>query len=90
MPLQILARGKYLVVPATERALLMKIQALDIQIGDRIVAYCNSKMQTCTVQRVMESNQDNITLKVYTSMHYRGTASYTIRFNRDAFIDLAG
>lgn len=68
----------------------MKIQALDIQIGDRIVAYCNNKMQSCTVQRVLDPNQDNIALRVYTSVHYRGTASYVVQFHRDAFVDLAG
>lgn len=67
----------------------MKIQAMNIQIGDRIVAYCNSKKQTCTVQRVLDPNQDNITLRVYTSVNYRGTASYVIRFHREAFVDLA-
>lgn len=67
----------------------MKIQALNIQIGDRIVAYCNSKMQTCTVERVLDPNQDNITLRVYTSVHYRGTASYLVRFQREALVDLA-
>lgn len=67
----------------------MKIKALDIQIGDRIVAYCNNKMQTCTVQRLLDNSQENITLRVYTSLHYRGTASYVVRFHRDAFVDLA-
>jgi len=40
----------------------MKIQALDIQIGERIVAYCNQKMQICTVRQILDLNLDNITL----------------------------
>jgi len=42
----------------------MKIQALDIQIGERIVAYCNQKMQICTVRQILDLNLDNITLLV--------------------------
>ena len=68
----------------------MKIQAIDIQIGDRILAYCHNKMKPCTVHRVLENSQDNITLAVFTSVHYRSSVSYVIRFHRDAFVDLAG
>lgn len=46
----------------------MNIQALDIKVGDRIVAYCQQKMQPFTVQRLLDSTQKNITLKVSTSM----------------------
>ncbi len=67
----------------------MKIQALDIQSGERIVAYCNNKMQACKVQQVLNQGQDNITLTVSTSVHYRHSTSCVIRFHRDAWVDLA-
>jgi hypothetical protein len=66
----------------------MKIQALDIRIGDRIVAYCNNKSQACTVKQVMKSGQDSITLTVCPSEHYRISLSRVIRFHRDALVDL--
>jgi hypothetical protein len=66
----------------------MKIQALDIKIGDRIVAYCNNKRQACTVKQVLDSGQGNIALTVSTS-HYRSSLSRVIRFDRDALVDLA-
>ncbi|MBE9229862.1 hypothetical protein IQ264_31145 [Phormidium sp. LEGE 05292] len=69
----------------------MKIQALDIKMGDRIIAYCNNKMQICTVKRILDSGQtNNITLSVFTSDHYRISVSHTVRFKRDALVDLAG
>lgn len=68
----------------------MKIQALDIKIGDRIIAYCNNKMQICTVKRILDAGQTNITLSVFTADHYRISVSRTVRFRRDALVDLAG
>ncbi|MGA9380111.1 MAG: hypothetical protein WBV73_15210 [Phormidium sp.] len=69
----------------------MKIQALDIKMGDRIIAYCNNKMQICTVKRILDSGQtNNITLSVFTSDHYRISVSRTVRFKPDALVDLAG
>lgn len=60
-------------------------------MGDRIIAYCNNKMQICTVKRILDSGQtNNITLSVFTSDHYRISVSRTVRFKRDAFVDLAG
>jgi hypothetical protein len=67
----------------------MKIQALDIHIGHRIIAYCNNKMQKCTVREILDPGKSNITLIVFTSEHYRNSASCVIRFQRDAFVDLA-
>lgn len=67
----------------------MKIQAMDIQIGERIVAYCNQKMQICTVRQILDNGQDNITLTVFTSVHYRNSASFVIRFHRDALVETA-
>ncbi len=43
----------------------MKTQALNIQIGDRIVAYCNNKRQACTVKEVLDSGQGSIALTQY-------------------------
>jgi hypothetical protein len=67
----------------------LKIQALDIQMGDRIVAYCNNKMQICTVRQILDPGQVNITLSVSTSEHSRSSFSRVIRFQRDALVDLA-
>ena len=67
----------------------MKIQALDINVGDRIIAYCNNKMQICTVKYIVEPDQTNITLSVFTSEKYRSSVLRVIRFRRDALVDLA-
>ncbi|MBW4580379.1 MAG: hypothetical protein KME42_12515 [Tildeniella nuda ZEHNDER 1965/U140] len=67
----------------------MKIQALNIQMGDRIIAYCNNKMQICTVRQILDPGQVNITLSVSTSEHSRSSFSRVIRFQRDALVDLA-
>jgi hypothetical protein len=67
----------------------MKIQALDIRMGDRIVAYCNNMRQACTVIRVVNADQDNITLTVTTSGHNRSSVLRVVRFRRDAVVDLA-
>lgn len=68
-----------------------KIQALNIQVGDRIVAYCNNKKQTCIVKQVLDSDQSVITLAVSTSKskHYRSSISWTVRFCQDALVELA-
>jgi len=67
----------------------MKIQALDIRVGDRIVAYFNTKMQVCTVKYILEPDQRNITLSVFIGDRYRHSASRTIRFSPSALVDLA-
>jgi hypothetical protein len=67
----------------------MKIQVLEIQIGDRIVAYCNNKRQACTVKQILDSGQGSITLTVSTSEHYRGLVPRVVRFQREALVDLA-
>ncbi|HEY9883974.1 MAG TPA: hypothetical protein V6C98_10240 [Thermosynechococcaceae cyanobacterium] len=67
----------------------MKVQALNIQMGDRIVAYCNNKMQVCTVRQIIDPGQMNITLSVSTSEHSRSSFSRIIRFQKDALVDLA-
>ena len=66
----------------------MKIQALEIQVGDRIVAYCNNKMQTCTVKHIVDPGQRNVTLSVSTSEHSRNSISRVVRFHQDAWVDL--
>ena len=66
----------------------MKIQASEIQAGDRIIAYCNNKMQICTVKHILEPDQSNVTLSVSTSEHSRNSLSRVIRFNREALIEL--
>ncbi|MBE9192564.1 hypothetical protein IQ230_19860 [Gloeocapsopsis crepidinum LEGE 06123] len=67
----------------------MKIKALNIKVGDRIIAYCNNKMQICTVKRILD-NQSNVTLSVFTSEHYRSSVLRVIRFQGDALVDLVG
>lgn len=68
----------------------MNIQALEIKVGDRIVAYCKGKMQACTVQRLLDSTSHNITLKVSTSVPYRESSSCVVQFHREALVQLAG
>ena len=70
-------------------ALNMKVQALNIQMGDRIIEYCNNKMQVCTVRQIIDPGQNNITLSVSTSEHSRSSFSRIIRFQKDALVDLA-
>ena len=67
----------------------MKVQALDIRVGDRIVAYFNTKMQVCTVKYILEPDQCNIALSVFIGDRYRHSASRIIRFNPSALVDLA-
>ena len=66
----------------------MKIQVLDLKIGHHIKAYCNNKMQTCIVKKILDLGQDNITLTVSTSSHYRSSVSRVVRFQREAFVNL--
>lgn len=68
----------------------MNIQALDIKVGDRIIAYCKNKMQPCTVQRLLDSTHNNITLKVSTGVPYRESASCVVQFHREALVEIAG
>ena len=65
-----------------------KIQALDIKSGDRIIAYFRNKMQICTVKSISNSDQNNITLLVFLSEHYRYSSSGTIQFKPEALVDL--
>ena len=66
----------------------LKIQAVDIQAGDRIIAYCNNKMQICTVKQILDPGLSNITLSVSTSEHSRNSISRVVRFQRDALVEL--
>jgi hypothetical protein len=66
----------------------LKIQAVDIQVGDRIFAYCNNKMQVCTVKHILDPELSNITLSVSTSENSRNSISRVVRFQRDALVNL--
>lgn len=66
----------------------MNIQALNIKVGDRIIAYCKNKMQPCTVQRLLDSTPNSITLKVFTYIPYRESASCVVQFHREALVEL--
>lgn len=66
----------------------MKIQALDIRPGDRIIAYFNNKMQVCTVKYVSNPDQTNIKLSVFVGERYRHSSSGTIRFKPEALVEL--
>ncbi|MGV0023924.1 hypothetical protein [Phormidesmis priestleyi] len=66
----------------------LKIQASEIQTGDRIVAYCNNKMQICKVKHI-ESDLTNINLSVSTTGHHQSSSSRVVRFRRDALVDMA-
>ncbi|WP_414543373.1 hypothetical protein [Nostoc sp. CCY0012] len=67
----------------------MKIKALDIKAGDRIVAYCKNKMQICKVKQIIDPGQTNITFSVFTTEYYRGcSVSCVVRFHFDALVEL--
>jgi len=66
----------------------LKIQAVDIQSGDRIIAYCNNKMQICKVKQILDPNLNTITLSVSTSENSRNSISRVVRFQRDALVEL--
>lgn len=66
----------------------MKIQAVHIQAGDRIYAYCNNKMQICTVKFIMEPDPVNVILSVSTSERSRNSISRVVRFQRNALVEL--
>lgn len=66
----------------------MKIQALNIQSGDHIIAYFKNKMQVCTVKCLSTSDQTNITLSVFIGEHYRYSSSGTIQFKPETLVDL--
>lgn len=67
----------------------MNIQALNIKVGDCIIAYCKNKRQACTVQQLLAATANNITLKVSTSVPVRESASCVIQFHREALVELA-
>jgi hypothetical protein len=66
----------------------LKIKAVDIQSGDRIIAYCNNKMQICTVKCILDPDLTNINLSVATSEASRNSISRVVRFRRDALVEL--
>ena len=66
----------------------MKIQALEIKVGARIIAYCNNKRQICTVKRILDPDQSNITLSVFTAEKYRSSILRVVQFRRDALVEL--
>ncbi|BAY82679.1 hypothetical protein NIES267_21630 [Calothrix parasitica NIES-267] len=66
----------------------MKIQALDIRPGDRIIAYFNNRMQLCTVKYVSNPDLTNITLSVFVGERYRHSSSGTITFKPEALLEL--
>jgi hypothetical protein len=67
----------------------MKIQALNVRVGDRIVVYFKNKRQICTVKNIYSPEQTNITLSVFLGDSYRYTSSGVVRFKSEALIDLA-
>jgi hypothetical protein len=66
----------------------MKIQVLNIQPGDRIIAYFRNKMQICTVKHISNGDLTNITLSVFLGENYRHSSSGTIQFKSEALVDL--
>jgi hypothetical protein len=67
----------------------MNIQALNIKVGDCIIAYCKNKRQACTVKQLLETTPNNITLKVSTSVPVRESAFCVVQFHREALVELA-
>lgn len=70
------------------RLVIVNIQALKIEAGERIFAYCNNKMQICTVRRVLDSSPQNVTLLVSTSERSRSLVSRIVQFRADALVKL--
>lgn len=68
----------------------MNIQALEIKVGDCIIAYCKKRRQACTVQQLLPSTSNNITLKISTSVPYRESAACVVQFHREALVELGG
>jgi hypothetical protein len=67
----------------------LKIKALDIKDGDRIIAYCKNKRQICKVKQILDAGQTNVTLAVFTTENYRGcSVSHVVRFQWDALVEL--
>jgi hypothetical protein len=67
----------------------MKIQALELKSGDRIIAYFKNRMQVCTVKKYTASkDKTNITLSVFIGEHYRYLSSGIIHFKSEALVDL--
>jgi hypothetical protein len=66
----------------------MKVQALNIQIGDRIIVYFKNKMQVCTVKYISTTDRTNITLSVFLGERYRYSSSGVIRFKSEALVNL--
>jgi hypothetical protein len=66
----------------------MKIQALNIQIGDRISVYFKNKMQVCTVKNIYNPDRTNIELSVFRGERHSYSSSGTIRFKSEALVDL--
>ena len=66
----------------------MKVKALNIQIGDRIVVYFKNKMQVCTVKYISTPDRTNIRLSVFLGERYRYSSSGIIRFKPEALVDL--
>lgn len=66
----------------------MKIQTIDIQPGDLIIAYYNNKMQICRVRSILDTDLDNITFSVSPSEAFRKLNSQAVRFRRIALVEL--
>lgn len=66
----------------------LKIQAIGIQPGDEINAYCNNKMQVCKVKNILEKDSWNISLTVSAAGVSRASKSVVVTFRLDALVEL--
>ena len=66
----------------------MKIKALNIKTGDRIVAYFRNKMQVCKVKRISTSKKEKTTISVFLGDCYRQSRSGTIRFKSETLVEV--
>ncbi len=66
----------------------MKVQALELRTGDRIMAYCNNHRRPCKVKHIEDSGSGNITLTISLAQPQRNSLTRVIRFQRDALIEL--
>lgn len=66
----------------------MKIQALNIKTGNRIIVYFKNKKQVCTVKRISNPDPSSIALLVFLGDNYRHSNSGVIRFKSEALVEL--
>ena len=78
----------YIYYEVLDNMVYMKTKALNIQNGDRIIAYFKNKMQVCTVKQISTRDLPNIKLSVFQGERYRHSSAGTIQFKSETLVDL--